>query len=140
MRRLLFDVNVVLDVLLDRRPHADSASDAWTVVEHGRVEGLLSAHAVTTVHYLNQKVVGPRRARATTGALLDVFGIAPVSQEVLRVALALDWPDFEDAVTAAAARAAGCHAIVTRDPKGFRRAGLPVLDPAATVAWLAAAG
>jgi predicted nucleic acid-binding protein len=140
VRRLLFDVNVVLDVLLDRRPHADSASDAWAVVEHGRAVGLLSAHAVTTVHYLNQKVVGPRRARTTTGALLDVFGIAPVSHEVLRSALALDWPDFEDAVTAAAARAAGCHAIVTRDPKGFRRAGLPVLDPAATVAWLATAG
>lgn len=137
MRRLLFDVNVILDVLLDRRPHAIAASDAWEVVERGGADGLLSAHAVTTVHYLNQKAVGPRRARATTAALLDVFRIAPVSDEVLRAALALDWTDFEDAVTAAAARAAGCQAIVTRDPKGFRRAGLPVLDPAATVAWLA---
>ncbi|MGE3887579.1 MAG: PIN domain-containing protein [Vicinamibacterales bacterium] len=136
MKRLLFDVNIVLDVLLDRRPHADAASQAWALVEVGRAEGLLSAHAVTTIHYLNQKAVGPRRAGATTEALLEVFGVAPVSEEVLRAALALGWPDFEDAVTAAAARAAACHAIVTRDPKGFRRAGLPVLDPAAAAAWV----
>lgn len=138
MRRLIFDVNVVLDVLLDRRPHADAASEAWALVETGRVEGLLSAHAVTTIHYLNQKAVGQRRARATTEALLEVFGVAPVSEEVLRAALALGWPDFEDAVTAAAARAAACRAIVTRDLKGFRRAGLPVLDPAAAAAWVSA--
>lgn len=137
MRRLLFDVNVILDVLLDRHTHADAASLAWAFVEQGTVEGLLSAHAVTTIHYLNQKAVGQRRARATTEALLDVFGVAQVTSEVLRAALALGWPDFEDAVTAAAARAAGCHAIVTRDPKGFRGARLPVLDPAGTAAWLA---
>lgn len=137
MKRLLFDVNVVLDVLLDRNAHADAASTAWALVEQGLAEGLLSAHAVTTIHYLNQKAVGQRRAKETTEALLEVFDVAPVTAEVLGAALALDWPDFEDAVTAAAARASGCHAIVTRDPKGFRRAGLPVLDPASTAAWLA---
>ena len=136
MTRLLFDIHVMLDVLLDRRPHADAASGAWALVETGRVEGLLSAHAVTTIHYLNQKAVGRRRARTTTDALLTVFGVAAVDGGVVKAALALDWPDYEDAVTAAAAMAAGCDAIVTRDPRGFKRAGVPVLDPASTLAWV----
>ena len=56
----------------------------------------------------------------------------------LRSALALGWGDFEDAVTAAAARRAKCHAIVTRDPKGFPRSPVRVVTPDEAVAWLAA--
>ncbi len=139
MTRLLFDVNVVLDVLLDRAPFAEASSAAWAAVEGGRADGLLSAHAVTTIHYLNTRAVGGRAARRTTEALLEVFGVAPVDDVVLRAALALGWADFEDAVTAAAARRAKCQAIVTRDPKGFPRCPLRVVTPGDLVAWLTTA-
>jgi len=46
MKRLLFDVNVVLDVLLDRKPFADTSSEVWAIVERGEAEGFLSAHAM----------------------------------------------------------------------------------------------
>ena len=52
------------------------------------------------------------------------------------LALALAWPDFEDAVCAAAAEASGCDALVTRDPDGYPNAPLPVIDPAAALSWL----
>jgi hypothetical protein len=77
-------------------------------------------------------------ARRTTGALLDVFGVAPVDAAVLQSALTLGWSDFEDAVTAASARRAKCHALVTRDARGFRRSPVRVLSPSAATAWLAA--
>jgi len=51
-------------------------------------------------------------------------------------ALALAWPDFEDAVCAAAAEASDCDALVTRDPDGYLKASLPVIDPAAALSWL----
>ena len=50
MKRVLFDVNVVLDVLLDRRPQTDASAAAWAGVETGAAKGLLAAHAVTTIH------------------------------------------------------------------------------------------
>jgi hypothetical protein len=61
--------------------------------------------------------------------LLKLFSIAPVDGSVLQQALQSSGQDFEDSVTAAAAHASGCHLIVTRHPKGFRRAPLPALDP-----------
>ena len=136
MRRLLIDVNVVLDVLLDRRPFAESSSAVWAAVEDGEAEGLLSAHAVTTLHYLNARAVGGRAARETTEALLSVFNVAGVDESVLASALALDWSDFEDAVTAAAARKAKCDAIVTRNPRDFAKSPVRVLAPSEAVAWL----
>lgn len=140
MKRVLLDVNVVLDVLLDRKPFAESASAVWGAVEEGRGEGLLSAHALTTIHYLNTRAVGPREAGLTTDALLSVFDVAPVDRRVLGAALALGWDDFEDAVTAAAAHHAKCDALVTRNPRDFKRSPVTVLAPAEAAAWLAAPG
>jgi predicted nucleic acid-binding protein len=135
---LLFDVNVVLDVLLDRKPFADASSEAWAAVERGDAVGLLSAHAVTTLHYLNAKSVGSRQAMATTDALLSVFDVAAVDEHVLRSAVALEWNDFEDAVTAAGARRCKCDAIITRNPRDFKGAPVKVLTPAEAVAWIEA--
>jgi predicted nucleic acid-binding protein len=137
MTRILLDVNLVLDVLLDRKPHVEAASDVWGAVEIGRAQGFLSAHAVTTDHYLNGRVVGARRSRETTESLLSVFEVAPVDEAVMRSALALGWHDFEDAVTAAAAQRARCAAIVTRNPGDFRRSPVRVLTPIEAAAWLA---
>lgn len=136
MKRLLFDINVILDVLLDRRPHADAASEVWGCVEDGRALGLLSAHAVTTLHYLNAREVGPDQARRTTDALLSVFDVATIDRQVLQSALALDWKDFEDAVTAAAAQRAKCDALVTRNPKDFKGSPVRVLTPVEVLPWL----
>ncbi len=136
MKRVLIDVNLILDVLLHRKPHADAASAVWSAVESGRAEGLLAAHAVTTIHYLNAKVAGAAMAESTTEALLSVFGVAPVDEHVLDEAARMHWPDFEDAVTAAAARRARCQAVITRNPKDFPRCPVRVLTPAEAAAWL----
>jgi predicted nucleic acid-binding protein len=136
MKRILLDVNVVLDVLMNRAPHADASSHVWSLVEDGRVEGLLSAHAVTTIHYLNAREVPPKMAARTTEALLSVFGVAAVDQVVVRTALGLGWKDFGDAVTAAAAERARCAAIVTRNVRDFRRSPVRAFTPEETVAWL----
>ena len=136
MKRLLLDVNLILDVLLDRKPHADDAAEVWAAVETGRATGYLSAHAVTTIHYLNSKAVGPRMAAATTEALLSVFDVAVVDEAVLRSAAALRWRDFEDAVTASAAIRSRCDAIVTRNPKDFAKATTRVLAPREAAASL----
>src|SRR5215813_3259858 len=120
MKRVLADVNVVLDVLLDREPYAKASAALWALVETRMVEGLLAAHAVTTIHYLVRKEQGTASARKTIARMLRVFGIAAVDKDVLADALDLPGADFEDAITASAARLAGCDLIVTRDPKGFK--------------------
>jgi predicted nucleic acid-binding protein len=136
VRRLLLDVNVILDVLLNRTPFADAASDVWSAVETGRAQGFISAHAITTIHYLNTRSVGRKMAADTTEALLSVFDVAIVDEGVLRRAAAAGWADFEDAVTAAAAARARCDAIVTRNPKDFAKASIRVITPALAAAAL----
>ena len=134
--RVLVDTKVALDVLLERQPHFAASAAVWSVIETGTTQGYLAAHGITTIHYLAQKHLGVRRARRVITALLQVFRVAPIDENTLREALDHEGSDFEDAVTAAAARLAECDAIVTRDPKGFRGAALPVLTPEAAALLL----
>jgi predicted nucleic acid-binding protein len=136
MKRVLFDINVVLDVLLDRKPYVEASAAAWAAVETGISEGLVAAHAVTTIHYLVRKEMGAPKAKRITSAILRVFGVAAVDSAVIQEALQLSFSDFEDAVTAAAARFAGCECIVTRDPKGFRGSPVRCLTPEAVTPLL----
>lgn len=136
MKLLLLDLNVILDVILDRSPGADSAAALWAAIEKGQGRGLIPAHGITTIFYLLEKARGGAFARKGVERLISVFGVAPVNEDVVRRALVLAWPDFEDAVCAAAAEASGCEAIVTRDPGGYPNAPLPVVDAAAALSWL----
>lgn len=136
MKSLLLDLNVILDVILDRRPDADAAAALWSAIEGGQGRGLIPAHGITTIFYLIEKARGGAFARKGVERLISVFGVAPVNEAVVRRALSLAWADFEDAVCAAAAEASGCQAIVTRDPSGFPDAPLPLVDPTAALSWL----
>lgn len=137
--RFLLDLNVLLDVLLDRHPHVAAAAALWSRIESGQAEGFLAAHGLTTIHYLARRARGPRFAREATESLLSVFRVVPVDEKTLRQALSISSPDFEDAVCAACAAAAGCDAIVTRDPSGFRNSPVPAIDPPTALALLSAA-
>lgn len=136
MKPLLLDLNVILDVILDRPPGADAASALWAAIEKGQGRGVIPAHGVTTIFYVLEKARDTAFARVGVERLLKVFGVATVDDAVIRRALILSWPDFEDAVCAAAGEAIGCEAIVTRDPDGYPNCSLPVIDAAAAVAWL----
>lgn len=128
--RVLFDTNVVLDVLLDRQPHAPDAVQLFAHVERGAVDGLLGATTLTTIHYFARKEVGETGARGRIGMLLQTFAVAPVTRAVLEDALDLPFGDFEDAVLHEAARHAGAASIVTRNAADFAAATLSIYTPA----------
>lgn len=130
MTRVLFDVNVVLDVLADRDPHADASSGALGLAEQGRVEGIVAAHTVTTLYYLLERDVGRARAGRALSALLGFLEVEPVDGPTLRQALALGWKDFEDAVQAVCAETAKADYLVSRDVAGFKKATVRTVAPA----------
>jgi predicted nucleic acid-binding protein len=136
MKRLLFDVNVILDILLDRAPHVRSSAAVFAAVEAGSVEGCLSAHAVTTIHYLIRREKSAADTRRIISAVLRALRVAAVDHDTIQEALQLPCPDFEDAVTAAAAHSALCDWVVTRDTSGFRGSPVPTFTPEALLPLL----
>ena len=129
MTKLLFDTNIILDVLLNRQPHSECSAEVWALVESAEASGFLSADALTTIYYFLRKEFGTVRSQAIIKKLLEVFTVATIDGDVVQEALRLRFTDFEDAVTAAAASSALCNFIVSRNTKDFRNSPVKALPP-----------
>lgn len=127
--KVVVDTNVVLDVLLARRPFVGASAEVFGLVEHSRIDGFLCATTITTVDYLLRQAMPRHSAREALRKLLELFEIAPVNRVVLEEALKSKLTDFEDAVLDQAGRLAGAEAVVTRNQSDFRYASLKVLGP-----------
>ena len=136
--KILFDTNVVLDVLLDRAPHVDPASKLFSLVDAERIDGAVCATTITTIYYIAAKSFSAAKAKKEIRKLLALFEVAPIDKHVLDAALQLTFRDYENAVLYEATQAVGADAIVTRDQAGFPRAKLPILAPAELLAAIAA--
>ena len=127
--KILFDTNIILDVLLDRKPFSDLATALLSSVEKKELKGFLGTTTVTTIYYLATKVAGKKKADQEISKLLSIFQIAPVNKYVLDEAIKSKFNDFEDSVLHEAAKQVGVQGIVTRNPKNFKKATLSIYSP-----------
>ena len=127
---VLVDLNIVLDVLENRKPHFLDSVKIWTAVDKGDIDGYLAAHSLTTLFYIMRKRVGSKQATKLLSHTLNIFSVAPVDEKVIRQALLLEWNDFEDAVQMCAAVQVGADYLITRNVKDFKGGSIPVMMPA----------
>ena len=132
--RAMIDVNVLLDVLQRRGEFFISSARVCDLVSKGAIEGLVSAHAVTTIFYVMRKLVDPVSAGKALDWLLRTFDVAEVGKAALQRARGLGFEDFEDAVVAAAAESARCDYIVTRNLRDFSGSPVAAVEPAELLA------
>ncbi|WP_227368893.1 PIN domain-containing protein [Halomonas sp. M20] len=122
---ILLDTNVVLDVIQRREPHYKASSAVMDRIIRRKTAGALSAHAITTVHFIIARHQNRNVAAQAVQWLLKHFTVAAVGKPELLRAQALGWSDFEDAVVAAAAESSDCSTILSRNVRDF--AGSPIL-------------
>ncbi len=132
--KVLLDTNVVLDLLLACKPFADEARAIFVLVENQEIEGYLCATSVTTLHYLIEKETDKTEADEIIGMLLGLFGVAPVTHEVLSDASVRNGGDYEESVIYTSAERMHIDFIITRDKKGFSSSRISVLSPKAFLA------
>src|SRR5258708_3668898 len=119
MNRYLLDVNVVLDLLLNRPPWAAEAAAIWNAHRNGDIEAVLAAFTFPTIFYIVQRQTNTQTAQSAIQHCLATLAVAPVDESTLLSALAMRGADFEDNLQIACAVQAGVDAIITRDPRGF---------------------
>jgi predicted nucleic acid-binding protein len=124
--KLLLDINIVLDVVLDRAPWVSEAAALLSAIEQGRVEGHVAGHTVTTIHYIVARARNRAAAAAAVSDLLRILRVVPLGDADFQQALVLGLSDFEDAVQAAAALQIGADYLVTRNEPDFRGIAVPI--------------
>jgi predicted nucleic acid-binding protein len=132
--KVFFDTNVVLDVLLERKPFYKDSVALWTMAEQGVMIGIIAAISCTNIAYIINRLQNRAAARVALTALRDVFTIASTDSQMISQAMDAKFDDFEDAVQYFTALHAGVDCIVTRNPGHFPRTGCPIVSPAELLA------
>ncbi len=129
MKSLLIDTNVVLDVLLDRKPWVAASKVIWQAIDEGTLIGFITATTLINISFIVQKAAGGAAATQAIKLCLNTFEICLVSRSTLELATSFNGDDYEDNVQIACAVQSQLEGIITRDKTGFRLSSIAVFTP-----------
>ena len=129
--KVFLDTNILLDVLLDRKPFSEPSSKVWRLAECGRLETVISAISFNNIFYIVHKYSGKEAAQRTVEVMNVNFSVFPLTRDIIGRAIAAKLPDFEDSIQFFFAVSCAADYIITRNAKDFPQNSIPVLSPAA---------
>ena len=136
MARVFADTNIVLDWLGDRAPYAETAAALSLLGEQRRVEIFVSPFTYMTTEYILRKQIGKAATQQALAALRAISKVAGAETTVIDKSLLSSFRDYEDALQYECAARTEATVIITRNPKDFKHADIPVMQPAAYLAML----
>lgn len=129
MKKVLCDINFILDIFLKRQPFYESAARLFRKIEDKELKGCLCALSFPTLFYLLSKELKRNAAMKVLEKIRIVFDVAAVDEKVIDLSLVSDFKDFEDAVQYYSAITAKADCIITRNKSDYTDDKVPVLTP-----------
>ncbi|HEX8329508.1 MAG TPA: PIN domain-containing protein [Hymenobacter sp.] len=131
MRHYLLDTNVLIDYLINREPFGSNAIELIEAGASGEARFYAASLSFTNIEYVTRRLTTAAHARQLLKRLVPMVDILAVNAAIIQQTLDSDFTDFEDGIQYfTALTEPAIHAIVTRDPKGFRVSTLPVISVA----------
>lgn len=94
--RVLLDLNIILDVLLNRAPWVADSAATWDAHRAGEIVAHVAAFSVPTVFYVVRRQSDLQRAHDGVRICLESLEIAPVSRSTLELARQQTGSDYEE--------------------------------------------
>ena len=130
MRHLFLDTNVLIDVLANRAPFADIASQLLDYADKGKLNIYISALSYSNIYYILRKTCTHKEMISLLKDIQAISTTMEITGDIISDAMDSGLKDFEDAIQLMTAISnKKIQAIVTRDPKGFKNADISVLTP-----------
>jgi len=122
---VLFDTNVILDVLQDRKPWSANAKELMLMVADEKLSGFLTAKELCDIWYLAKQIHtgeenAHKKSQVYISRLYEIFGILDTTAEDIITALSFGCSDFEDGVMIATAEREHMDGIVTRNGEDYK--------------------
>ncbi|UXX79466.1 PIN domain-containing protein [Reichenbachiella carrageenanivorans] len=127
--KIFVDTDVIIDLLIDRQPHADAASIIFDLADKKKLKLFASSICLNNVHYIVRKELGDKKTRTIIGEILELVEILSVSGKDIENAVNSEFKDFEDAIQHSVALGGKeISAIVTRNTKDYKKSQIPVFN------------
>lgn len=127
---VMFDINVVLDIVAQRKPFFENSRAAFLKVVEDGDQPCLSAHSFATLYYLLGAASTRKQREVAMKWIFESFAVAGLGEAEVSAARGYGLSDFEDALVVAAAAASKCRCILTRNVRDFKGSVVKAIDPA----------
>lgn len=127
--KILFDTNIIIDVILEREPFYSDSRNALLKSDGFDIDGYISASTLTDIYYICKKQLGHDATIEIIKNLIDSINILNVSRDTIVLALHCDFSEFEDAVQSASAELNQVDLIISRNTKDFSNSKTLTVTP-----------
>ena len=125
----LLDTDVLIDIALNRTPHAAAAGKLLDVLEQRPGTAWVAWHTLSNFHYLVSPIRGRDDTKNFLVDLAQFVNVAQTATKSLLFAARLKMKDFEDALQVAAAVACEAEMIVTRNIRDYAHSPIKAATP-----------
>jgi predicted nucleic acid-binding protein len=129
MKKLFIDSDVILDLLLQREPHAVYSTRLLTLLEKGEYSGYTSPLVFANVNYILCRSLGHKETRKQLQRLHTFLDILTMDARAVDRSLASSFNDFEDGLQYFTALSNKINRIITRNVKDYSTSTIKVSTP-----------
>lgn len=138
MKRVLFDTDVLLDFLFDRKPFSDQTLTLLLACQEKKIIGYLTPIIFSNIYYILRQQASDAYVKEKLGVLLSIVRVLPINEQTVHLAISSSFKDIEDAMQYfCALKNANIDAILTRNTKDYKKSVIPVFLPSE---WLSVMG
>jgi predicted nucleic acid-binding protein len=129
MRKVFIDTDVLLDTILDRKPHAEFSHALIGLCEQKVIDGYTSLLVLANLYYIIKKMSHHHRAVLAINKIRSLLQILPCTDRDLDASINAGFDDIEDGIQHFAALHHKIDCLITRNTKDFRKATISILTP-----------
>ena len=131
MTDIFIDTDVIIDFLIDREPHSREAAIIFTLIEQKKLKGYVSSLTFNNLYYVLRKIESHNKVIAKLDSISRLLTILKVDQQIIKLAIASEFPDFEDSIQYNCALGyKKIDVLITRNIKDYKGSQIPVMTPA----------
>jgi predicted nucleic acid-binding protein len=131
MTDLFIDTDVIIDFLIDRKPHSRETAIIFTLIEQKKLKGYVSSYTFSNLYYVLKKVESHNKVISKLDSISKMLTILKVDQQTIKDAIASGFSDFEDSIQYnCALDYKKIDVLITRNTKDYKNSEIPVMTPA----------
>lgn len=126
MENIFIDTNIVIDLLEKRKRFYKEAQELFSLADQKKTTLYISALTIANTHFMLHKYL-KMDARKVLSQFKVLVEVLPLDDNILELAMASNFKDFEDAIQYYTAIKNNMQIIITRNKKDFKNSSIPIL-------------
>jgi len=129
LKTVFIDTDILLDFYFGRKPFGDYADQVLVLCATKKLEAFISMQSIITCYYFLRKEIGKVKAVEHLQQLLQIVEIVEMNKQDVLMAFNSNFTELEEALLHnAATKTEFTDAIITRNPKDYKNAVVPVIS------------